>query len=53
MSKTIIKKIINDSLNKLKAEIIENIKEYNKFYELKDQEIFDEIDEIFNKYKYV
>ena len=52
MLNKLIKKTTNDNLNKLKIDIINLIKDYNKFYELEDKEIFDDLEDIFIKYSY-
>lgn len=50
MQDTITRKIINNNIKKIKNEVINLIKDYNKFYELKDKEIFQDLNNIFEPY---
>lgn len=50
MLKEIFKKTTNDNLNKLKKEIKNTIKEFIDFYEIEDEEIFEDIENTFSNY---
>lgn len=52
MLKEIFKNTTNDNLNKLKLEVINIVKDFIDFYEIEDEEIFENLETIFNKYLY-